>query len=263
MAETLSPWLTALEARHRAALRPAEFLKAVRALSARYVERRDELSRRSALDSAGKRAAFAAFFAPLHFLTTTAIVRELGADRTALRTIVDLGCGTGVASAAWAAAHRDRPAVLGIDRDPWALDEARWNWRELGIEGRVRRGDIVQHLRAAGAGPTARTADGTALLAAWSVNELDAAARRAALPLLIDAARRGAAVLIVEPISRRAVPWWPEWSATFAGAGGRSDEWTFTDRLPDPLAAIDEAAGFRREGLKARSLFLSPAKDAM
>ena len=255
--ESFDRWLTALDARHRASLKTPEFLKAVRALSTRYVERRDVLSRRSALDSAGKRAAFAAFFAPLHFLTTTHVVHALGADAVALRTIVDLGCGTGVASAAWAQAHRGHPTVVGIDRDSWALEEARWNWRELAIVGRARRGDILQFLRAPDVHRSAPTAAGTALLAAWSVNELDGAARRALLPVLLQWASRGAVVLVIEPISRRAAPWWPDWSGAFLGGGGRSDEWDFPAELPAPLATIDEAAGFRREGLKARSLLLA------
>lgn len=255
--ESFEAWLTALDARHRASLRPPEFLKAVRALSARYVERRDELSRRSALDSAGKRAAFAAFFAPLHFLTTAHIVQALGADATRVRRIVDLGCGTGVAAAAWAQAHRGRASVVGIDRDSWALEEARWNWHALAIEGRARRGDILQFLRESDARRSERDGRDTALLAAWSINELDASTRRAVLPLLMERAGRGATVLVIEPIARRAAPWWSEWSRACLDAGGQSDEWAFTAPLPAPLATIDEAAGFRREGLKARSLLLS------
>ena len=75
----LEVWLAALQHRHRAALTSAEFLKALRALSVRYVERRSELRSRSPLDSAGKRAAFAAFYAPLHFVTTQEVVRALSA----------------------------------------------------------------------------------------------------------------------------------------------------------------------------------------
>src|SRR6185503_19840169 len=60
-------WLRALEQRHLANLTRQEFTRAVRALSARYVERRGQLPDRSLLDSAGKRAAFALFYAPLHF----------------------------------------------------------------------------------------------------------------------------------------------------------------------------------------------------
>ena len=56
LADPVHDWLGALVARHTSTLSRAEFLKAVRALSARYVERRQELPRRSPVDSAGKRA---------------------------------------------------------------------------------------------------------------------------------------------------------------------------------------------------------------
>src|SRR5262245_11508427 len=101
----LDSWLDALIARHTADLAPPQFFKAIRALSARYVESRGQLPDRSPIDSAGKRAAFAAFYAPLHFFTAREIVRALAADMPelrALQTVVDLGCGTGVTSAAWA-----------------------------------------------------------------------------------------------------------------------------------------------------------------
>src|SRR5262245_58287226 len=77
-------WLTALSARYTREFDRPQLLKAIRALSARYVQRRSELSERSAVDSAGKRAAFAAFFAPLHFLTARLIVPALRASRAPL-----------------------------------------------------------------------------------------------------------------------------------------------------------------------------------
>ena len=54
------------------------------------------------LAGAGKRAAFALFYSPLHFVLTGHVVRELDAARPAPRKILDLGCGTGAAGAAWA-----------------------------------------------------------------------------------------------------------------------------------------------------------------
>ena len=71
-------FIAALLDRHAAPLRRSEFLKAIRALSARYVERRATLADRSPLDSAGKRAAFAAYYAPLHYLTVGHILDALG-----------------------------------------------------------------------------------------------------------------------------------------------------------------------------------------
>ena len=244
-------WLPLVIERHTRALSKPEFLKAVRALSARYVERRSDLARRSPTDSAGKRAAFAGFFAPLHFLTVRAIVSALGTGTPDLGTIVDLGCGTGPASAAWAGACETAPEVLGIDRQDWVLDEASWNWRVLGLKGRTRRGDLVRE-----ASRLARSASGSTgrgVVLAWSVNELADAARGELLPALLAVAARSP-VLIVEPLSRAAAPWWDEWSRAWRQAGGRADEWKFDIDLPAALADLSGAAGFRREWLGARAL---------
>src|SRR6476469_3117327 len=96
-------WLAALEARHLANLTRPELTRALRALSSCYVERRDKLAAGAALEGAGKRAAFAMFYGPLHFLTIGHVVRELP-DAGAVTAIHDVGCGTGVGGAAWALA---------------------------------------------------------------------------------------------------------------------------------------------------------------
>jgi len=239
-------WIAALQPRHRGAFTNPEFLKAVRALSARYVERRSELPDRSPLDSAAKRAAFAAFYGPLHFLTVARIVDALGLGRSRAATLLDLGCGTGVASAAWASAMTPPPHIVGIDVHAWALDEAAWTWHTFGLTARTRRADVLR----------ARIDDGAAVVAGWSVNELDKASRRSLLDRLLDAATRGSTSLVIEPIGRRATPWWPDWESAFLGAGGRADEWRFDDPLPPILADLDEAAGFRRDALSAKTLAL-------
>jgi len=66
-------WLTTLEARHFSELTFQEVSRSLRALSATYVERRDRLREGAALAGAGKRAAFALFYGPLHYL----LVREI------------------------------------------------------------------------------------------------------------------------------------------------------------------------------------------
>jgi hypothetical protein len=252
MAADVDGWIAALQTRHRGALTNPEFLKAVRALSARYVERRGSLPDRSPLDSAAKRAAFAAFYGPLHLLTVASIVEAIGAASGAIEVIGDLGCGTGVSSAAWALAFPTPPRILGFDVHTWALDEAAWTWRTLRLEGRTRRTDVLR-ARLDGLG---------ALVAGWSVNELDHHARTDLLGRLIGAASHGASVLIVEPIGHRATPWWADWAAAFAEAGGRSDEWRFDAPLPPVLADLDEAAGFRRDALSAKTLWLSRGRRA-
>src|SRR5262249_31099080 len=137
----LSTWLAALEARHLRNLTRAELTRSLRALSSCYVERRAKLTRGAALDGAGKRAAFALFYAPLHFLTIARIVRELR-EGTPLREIVDLGCGTGAAGAAWALACARPPSLIGIDCNTWAVQEANWTYKRLGLRGRALTGDI-------------------------------------------------------------------------------------------------------------------------
>jgi len=253
MAADVEAWIAALQTRHRGALTNPEFLKAVRALSARYVERRGSLPDRSPLDSAAKRAAFAAFYGPLHFLTVAHIVDALGAARGAIDVIGDLGCGTGASSAAWALAFPTPPRIVGLDVHTWALDEAAWTWRTLRLDGRTRRTDVLR----------ARLDGISALVAGWSVNELDHHARTDLLGRLIEAASHGASVLIVEPIGRRATPWWADWAARFAVAGGRSDEWRFAIPLPPVLADLDEAAGFRRDALTAKTLWLRAGTGAV
>lgn len=247
---TVDAWVDALQARHRGNLTNAEFLKAVRALSARYVERRAELPARSPIDSAGKRAAFAAFYAPLHFVVAREIVRaETVRD---VRGVVDLGCGTGAASAAVALEQETRPGIIGIDENSWALTEGAWNWRQLGLRGKADRGDLVkgieQLLR------RRREWAGTTIVAAWSINELAAPARERLLPMLLDCASRGAGVLVIEPLAGAATPWWFEWEKAFTAATGRTSTWTFAPDLPDALRVISEAAGFRRDRLTARTL---------
>lgn len=246
---TAESWIDALLARHTAALTTSEFNRALRALSARYVERRGALTTRSPIDSAGKRSAFAAFYAPLHFLTTREIVRALGPQSERVDAIIDLGCGTGVASAAWAFECPVRPKLQGIDKDDWATGEAKWNWRVLGLAGRANRGDFVRTVEELAGGAH------TGIIAGWSINELDAASRERVLPALLAAATRGASVLIIEPLARGVTPWWDDWAKAFAAVGGRADEWKFAVSLPPQLARIDETAGFSREGLGARTLW--------
>src|SRR5207245_3664873 len=99
--EAFLRWCQALEQRHLRNLKFSEVRRGVQALSSLYVSRRRRLDRNSALDGAGKRAAFAMFFGPLHFLLVRRIVRALDARVPPRTAVLDLGCGTGVAGAAW------------------------------------------------------------------------------------------------------------------------------------------------------------------
>ncbi len=245
----VASWLAALDARHLDTLRPAEVARALRALSSCYVERRDRLVEGRALATAGKRAAFALFYAPIHFLIVQHIVGALAEEWTAVREIHDLGCGTGAAGAAWALAAGAR--VSGTDRHPWAVAEANWTYRQLGISGRASQRDIV--------GLPLTTRPGTGILTAYTVNELGESARDTIRDRMLRAHARGAAVLVIEPIARRMSPWWGGWATAFAAAGGREDEWRFPPVLPDRQRALAKAAGLKPTSLTARTLVLPPA----
>lgn len=240
-------WLSALEARHLADLRLVDVSRALRALSSAYVERRGRLAHGAALDGAGKRAAFALFYGPLHYLLVRAIVRALGAAAGPARIVADLGCGTGVAGAAWAGEWAPRAPVLGVERHPWAADEARWTCRALGIDADIRCGDLARARLSARA---------SAIVAAFTVNELQDEVRARLLRELVAAHARGARVLVVEPIAKSAAPWWGGWSDAIRGAGGREDCWRFAIELPGIAGRLDGAAGLDHRELTARSLYL-------
>src|SRR5687768_1046586 len=122
--ERFTRWLALLETRHLADFRIAEVTRALRAFSSAYVQRRQKLAA-GALSSAGKRAAFALFYGPRHLSAVGHVGRAGGGGSPAPTRIVDLGCGTGVAAAAWALCAGTSPQILGIDRHPWAVEESR------------------------------------------------------------------------------------------------------------------------------------------
>jgi len=237
----------ALERRHLAELTFPEVRRALQALSSLYVERRERMAGGTALEGAGKRAAFALYYGPMHFLLVREIVRALGPGLRRPRHVLDLGCGTGTAGAAWALECAPPARVEGVDRSGWAVAEARWTLGRLGLAGRTTRGDAT-------AVPLPKGPAG--LLAAFTVNELDERPRRDLLGRLVEAGRAGSVVLVVEPISRRVTPWWPEWAEAFRGAGGREDEWRFRPALPPRLALLGKAAGLDARELTARTLCL-------
>jgi predicted RNA methylase len=238
----------------------------LRALSSCYVERREKLTAGHALEGRGKRAAFALYYGPLHFLTVRAIARALNQpDPTSLpaaalakagpnlsephqtRFVVDVGCGTGAAGAAWAL--ETGAEIRGVDVSAWAVEEANWTYQALGVRGRARQGRVEQ-LRL----PAARST----LLAAFVVNELDAAARRRVLDLLLAACASGHHVVVVEPVARGIAPWWNDWRKSFEPVGGHIHEWRFPADLPPLLRDFDKAAGLRHRELTARTLVVQP-----
>lgn len=251
MSDAFPGFFDALEKRHLTSLTFAEVRKGVQALSSLYVERRGRLSSGAALDGAGKRAAFSLFYGPLHLLTVREIARSLGATRIAPALLVDLGCGTLTSGAGWALAAREAGhgvELLGVERSGWAAGEARFTLSALGLRGRILKEDCAAFRPPPKAG---------AILAAFTVNELDDVARGTLLARLLEAAGKGAQLLIVEPLAKRSLAWWGDWEQAFRKQGGRADEWRLHVELPETLRLMDKAAGLDHRELGARSLYLA------
>ena len=177
---------------------------------------------------------------------TALVVRTLALDVPEGGTLVDVGCGTGAAGAAWALTA-GRLVLLGIDRNAWAAREAEWTWRTLRLHGRAIHGDL-DRLRL----PRGRHG----IVAAFTVNELPPPARARLRDRLLDAAARGDAVLVVEPIARASAPWWDEWAERFGSAGGEEQTWRAALALPELVGRLDRAAGLDHRELTGRSLHI-------
>ena len=236
-----------LEKRHLSELTFSEVSRALRALSSTYVERRQKLAQGAALSGAGKRAAFALFYGPLHHLLLTHIVENLPSASANVQTLLDLGCGTGASGAAWAAACAKPPRLMGIDRHPWAIGEAAATYRAFRIPATVRQGDIATVMLPKGP---------VSILAAFTMNELGDPERDALLARLVDRGAQGDRVLIVEPLAGFVARWWHRWREAFEAAGGRADEWRLRTELPPIVAKLDRAAGLNHREITGRSLWL-------
>jgi hypothetical protein len=246
--ERIAGWLTDLEARHLADLTFPEVSRALRALSSCYVERRGKLGAGAPLDGAGKRAAFALFYGPLHFLLVRHIVASLGAVRGASDTIEDLGCGTGVGGAAWALESGSAPSVLGVDRNPWAAAEATWTLRTLGLRGRAAAGDVTRWRPARGRG---------AIVAAFAVNEWPREVRDTMRDRLRSAVEDGHALLVLEPLAGGVAPWWREWLEVFAPLGGVAQEWRLRTTLPSIVQRLDRAVKLDHREITGRTIYVA------
>jgi hypothetical protein len=246
-ADAFPAWIKDLEERHFSDLTFPEVSRALRALSSAYVERRHKIADGATLTGAGKRAAFALFYGPLHFLLIRHIVCGLPGALEGSATLIDLGCGTGASGAAWATACPTPPRLIGIDRHPWAVGEAALTYRRFGLSAQTRQDDVVK----------AKLVKGRArILAAFTINELPDLARNVMLPRLLERAAQGDRVLIVEPVAGFVAPWWKQWREAFESQGGRADEWRFRPELPAIVAKLDRAAGLNHREITGRSIWL-------
>lgn len=261
--------MAALEARQLADLTFQEVSRSLRALSSTYVERRTKLKEGAALSGAGKRAAFALFYGPLHFLVVQHIVSALGTPFSSIERLMDLGCGTGASGAGWAAACARAPATTGIDRHPWAIEEARRTYADLGIRAQLRVDDMtrvalhgsgaVRHGTGSRGGTQALHSETglrrTGVLLAYAVNEIDERGDRdALLARLTQYVAGGGRVIVIEPMAGFVAPWWTEWQSAFERVGGCGREWRFHADLPPIVEKLGRAAGLNSTELKARSL---------
>jgi hypothetical protein len=252
-------WLADLEARHLGDMTTSEVARALRALSSTYVERRSRLSDRGAFDTVGKRAASALYYAPRRFLTVAHVLAAVEAPAAPLQ-VVDLGCGTGAAGAAWAVHGGGGSSVLAVDVHPWALEEARATLRDFGLQGQTRRlavsaaAALWKEGRSRGEGP--RGTGSTGIMLSYVVNELGAEERATLLTAVMEAARHGTRVFVMEPLSRRTSPWWNGWVDTFTAAGGRADEWRVRIEPPPITLALGLATGLDADMATGRTLWI-------
>jgi hypothetical protein len=245
----MARYLDALLDRHLKDLKFSEVTRALRALSAGYVEKREEGGIGRALDGRGKRAAFALYYGATHFLAAETLVRELdlGFDRGASRaTLLDLGCGTGVCGAAWALRSAGEVTVIGADRSSFALHEARWTYQTLRIKGETSR-SITETLE------SIRRPEG--IVIGWTLNELDDEKRDVIAAKLLPWVLKGSRLLVIEPVSKRVAPWWDGWVARFPPAHCAVLERRLRLSLPPKVALLARSAGLGKDGTVVRVLF--------
>jgi len=278
IAASVDAWIASAVER-AAPLTFSEIRKGVQALSRRYTLRRDP---GDALASPAKRAAFAAYFAPLHLATAYGVVRALperGFTDTA--RIVDLGAGSGAAGAGAALAAPSHPPILALERSGFALAEARRTYAAFGLRGETQRAQLPLGIP--------KLARGDVALLGWLLNECDDDARERVfgalerglaagarvlvleplagrvVPWWDEVAARfgalerglaaGARVLVLEPLAGRVVPWWDEVAARFAALGCASGSVRWTMQRPEFVARMDKAAQLDHRELGARVLF--------
>ncbi len=262
MSQQVEPWVAGLQARQLADLTFPEVSRALRALSSAYVERRAKLKEGAALSGAGKRAAFALYYGPLHFLLIEHIVGSLGEPFVSVRRVLDLGCGIGASGAGWAAACRRPPKIVGLDRNAWAVEEARRTYAVFGLDATVRTGTLQDRAASAGSrgsgngqGGDRRAIAESGVLLAFVVNEIaDRAVRDSLLEDLLRRVEQGGHVLVVEPLARQVAPWWNSWARELIARGGRADEWRFRPEVPAIVERLGQAAGLDYREVKGRSL---------
>ncbi|HBZ70812.1 MAG TPA: hypothetical protein DEP35_14190 [Deltaproteobacteria bacterium] len=241
-------WLEATRGRYLPPLTFSEVRKGVQALSSLYVERRSggRIAARAAAGE-GKRAAFATYYAPLHFLMAHRALAGRAAEAfSRVRVVHDLGCGTGAAGVAAATLLSSPPTFHGIDLSSWALDEAMLTAHAFGLKARTRRAALPEALPRAGAEDL--------LVLGFVVNELDSDPRERLLRGIETGLTRGARLLVLEPLALSAAPWWPAWAERLARRGVEERTLRCALELPAFVHEMDRACGLDHRELRARVL---------
>ena len=246
-------WTAALQQRWAATLRFQELRRGAQALSDVYVHTRDRgpLARR-AVDGRGKRAAFACYYGVIHALLVASLC---GPDGPLLLPgpvrFRDLGCGSGALGAGLAAAGVSLKSVEGVDLVKSNLELARWSYQWWGLRARVRVGRLP--------GAVGKGSPGELLGLGWCVNELEASDRQKLWSLLARSVEAGSGLLLLAPLSRRAVPWWFEAERALGPLGVESAELRAVIDRPTLVADLDRATGLDHREPGARVLFRAPA----
>ena len=272
MTDPFDNWINKLFERWLGELTHQEIARALKALTRDYVQRRTRL-RGKALEGRGKQAAFACYYAPRHFLIVRDVMKALGdcprpqaeglspssKIKVASKTgtvpkngdsplqLIDLGCGSGVAGAAWALHSGGN--VVGVELDPDVAREAAFTYRDLGVRGGIVRCHIARYRW---------PKPPLGIVAAFTVNELDERDRERLWRELERQIKGCSRLLVLEPLATGIAPWWREWAERVIELGGRADEWHFDVELPERVHLLGKSAGLKPDKLGARTLWLEP-----
>lgn len=246
MTDRYDNWIETLFDRWLAEVTHREIAGALRALSADYVQRRGRI-RGKALVGRGKQAASALYYGVRHFLVVRETLIALSVPEDVPKQIVDLGCGTGVAGAAWCLHCSGEQTVVGVELDTDVMREAEYTYRSFGLRANLIRCHLSKYRW---------PRPPVCIIAAFTVNELNGRDRERLWHNLEKQVKGGSRMLILEPLATGTTPWWRDWVERVERLGGRTGEWHFDVELPEAVYLLGKSAGLRPDRLGARVLWV-------